>query len=123
MNEGNLVCVVDDDESVRDSLPDLLQQFGLVARAFSSGVDFLGSGLVDAASCMILDIAMPDMTGPDLFQELRRLGKATPVIFITGQADEGVRQQLIARGAIDCLFKPFSESALLDAIDAALQRR
>lgn len=121
MNEMVLVCIVDDDESVRDSLPDFLQQFGFAAQAFSSALNFLGSELVDEASCVIVDVAMPDMSGPELHRELRRLGKAVRVIFITGQGDERVRQDLIAGGAVDCLSKPFSEAALLDAIDAALQ--
>jgi FixJ family two-component response regulator len=123
MDQRTLMCVVDDDESVRDSLPDLLQEFGFAAQAFPSALEFLASGLVDQASCLILDIAMPEMSGPDLHQELRRRGKEIPVVFITAQGDERVRQNLIAQGAIECLFKPFSEAALLDAIDAALQRR
>jgi FixJ family two-component response regulator len=122
MDDRALVCVVDDDESVRDSLPGLLQQFGFATQAFSSAVDFLASKLVDEARCLILDIAMPGVSGPELHQELRRRGSPVPVIFITAQVDERVRQQLIARGAIECLFKPFSEAALLDAIDVALQR-
>jgi FixJ family two-component response regulator len=123
MDERAVVCVVDDDESVRDSLPDLLQEFGFDARTFSSAAEFLASELVDATSCLILDIAMPEMSGPELHQELLRLGNEIPVVFITAQGDEGVRQRLIAQGASECLFKPFSESALLDAIQGALHRR
>jgi FixJ family two-component response regulator len=66
---------------------------------------------------------MPEMSGPELHQELLRLGKEIPVVFITAQGDEGVRQRLIAQGASECLFKPFSESVLLDAIQGALHRR
>lgn len=115
-----LVCVVDDDESIRESLPDLLKELGFAAQAFASAKEFLTSGLVAATRCLILDIAMPDMSGPQLQRALTESGHAVPIIFITARADGTVRQQLIARGAIDCLFKPFSEQALKAALDAAL---
>ena len=90
-SERPLLSVVDDDESVRESLPDLLREFGFAARAFSSAEEFLSSGCVDETSCLILDIAMPGMTGPELHQELKRRGQEIPVIFITGQRDETIR--------------------------------
>jgi FixJ family two-component response regulator len=117
-----LVSVVDDDESVRESLPDLLREFGFAVQAFSSAEEFLASEYVDETRCLILDIAMPGMTGPELQLELARRGKAIPVVFITAHVDEAVRQSLIERGAVDCLFKPFTETALLQAIEAALGR-
>lgn len=117
-----LVSVVDDDESVRESLPDLLREFGFAVQAFSSAEEFLASEYVDQTRCLILDIAMPGMTGPELQLELARRGKAIPVVFITAHVDEAVRQSLIERGAVDCLFKPFTETALLQAIEAALGR-
>jgi FixJ family two-component response regulator len=116
-----LVSVVDDDESVRESLPDLLREFGFAVQAFSSAEEFLASGYVDQTRCLILDIAMPGMTGPELQLELVRRGNAIPVVFITAHVDEAVRQSLISRGAVDCLFKPFTETALLEAIEAALR--
>jgi len=116
-----LVSVVDDDESVRESLPDLLKELGFAVQAFASADEFLKSGDVSATRCLILDIAMPGMSGPELQQELTVRGHAIAIIFITARADETVRQQLIARGAVDCLFKPFSEQALKAALDAALQ--
>lgn len=116
-----LVSVVDDDESVRESLPDLLREFGFAAQAFSSADEFLKSGDLSATRCLILDIAMPGMSGPELQQELTARGHALAIIFITARADETTRQQLIARGAVECLFKPFSEQALKAALDAALQ--
>ena len=115
-----LVTVVDDDESVRESLPDLLRELGFAAQAFASAQDFLMSDSVAATRCLILDIAMPGMTGPELQQELTLRGQPIAIIFITARADQSVRQQLLARGAVDCLFKPFSEQQLRTALDAAL---
>jgi FixJ family two-component response regulator len=116
-----LSVVVDDDESVRESLPDLLREFGFAARAFSSAQEFLSSGCVDETSCLILDVAMPGMSGPELQQELKRRGKVIPIIFITGRKDETIRAQVIKQGAAEFLLKPFSDAALLAAIETALQ--
>src|SRR5580658_5917097 len=116
----SLVSVVDDDESVRESLPDLLREFGFEARTFSSPEEFLASDCIGQTRCLILDIAMPEMTGPDLQQELKRRGQGIPIIFITAQRDENVRAQMIENGALECLFKPFSDTALLEALKAAL---
>jgi FixJ family two-component response regulator len=116
-----LVSVVDDDESVRESLPDLLKEFGYAARAFSSAEDFLASDAVEQTRCLILDIAMPGMSGPDLQRELRVRGFRMPVVFITAHADETVRPRMLAEGAAECLFKPFSETLLLEALRAALR--
>jgi FixJ family two-component response regulator len=116
-----LLSVVDDDESMRDSLPDLIEEFGFAARAFSSAEEFLSSGTVDETSCLILDIAMPGMSGPELHQELKRRGEQIPTIFITGQKDEAVRARVFEQGAAGFLLKPFSDAALLAAIKTALQ--
>lgn len=116
-----LVSIVDDDASIRESLPDLLKVFGFAARTFSSAEEFLSSGSVDETSCLILDIAMPGMSGPDLQRELKRRRHAIPIIFITASADTMVRQRLIEQGAVECLFKPFSDTALLEALNAALR--
>ncbi len=116
-----LLSVVDDDESVSESLPDLLGEFGFTARAFSSAQEFLSSGCVDETSCLILDIAMPCMSGPELQQELKRRGKKIPIIFITGQRDETIRARLLKQGAAGFLLKPFNDAALLAAIKTALQ--
>jgi len=118
-----LVSVVDDDESVRESLPDLLRQVGFAAEAFSSAEAFLESDLVGETSCLILDIAMPGMSGPDLQQELVRRQHRLPIVFITATGDRSVRPRLLAQGAVECLFKPFSEAALLEALDAARMRQ
>jgi FixJ family two-component response regulator len=116
-----LVSVVDDDESVRESLPDLLREFGFAARAFSSAEEFLASDSLDQTNCLILDIVMPGMSGPDLQQELMVRQQPIPIIFITAHGEAGVRSHLLKQGAVECLFKPFSEAALLAALNAALR--
>ena len=120
-NTRSLVSVVDDDESVRESLPDLLREFGFAARAFSSAEEFLASDCVGDTKCLILDVAMPGMTGPELQGELRRRRTQIPIVFITAHRDEGIRPQMLKEGAAECLFKPFSDTALLEALDAALR--
>ena len=117
----SLVSVVDDDESVRESLPELLRQFGFAARAFPSAEAFLASGAVSETNCVLLDVAMPGMSGPDLHRELRRRRQEIPIVFITGSDDRTVRPRLLAQGAVECLLKPVSETALRNAIDAALR--
>jgi len=123
MTERSLVAVVDDDQSVRESLPDLLRQFGFAAQAFSSAEAFLASEALSETRCLVLDVAMPGMSGPDLQQELMRRRREVPIVFITANGDRTVRPRLIARGAVECLFKPFSETALLDALNAAFRTR
>jgi FixJ family two-component response regulator len=116
-----LISVVDDDESVRESLPDLLKEFGFAAEAFSSAEDFLASDFIGQTRCLVLDVSMPGMSGPDLQQELTRRRQEIPIVFITAHRDEDVRPRLLERGAVECLFKPFSDTALLDALNAALR--
>jgi FixJ family two-component response regulator len=123
MGKRSLVSVVDDDESVRESLPDLLREFGFAAEAFSSAEAFLASDVVRETSCLLLDVAMPGMSGPELQQELIRRRRDIPIVFITASGDESVRPRLLAEGAVECLFKPLSETALLDALNAALRVR
>ena len=121
-NDRPLLSVVDDDEMLRESLPDLLRELGFAARAFSSGQEFLSSDDVDETRCLILDVAMPGMSGLEVQEELKRRGQAIPVIFITGQKDEEIRKQAFSQGAVKFLYKPFSDSALLEAVNAALSR-
>jgi FixJ family two-component response regulator len=121
--ERPLLSVVDDDESVRESLPDLLREFGFAARAFSSAAEFLSSDCVDETRCLILDIAMPGMSGPELHQELKRRRQEIPIIFITAQRNETIRPQVLEQGAVECLFKPFSDTAMLKAVNAALEAK
>ncbi len=115
-----LVSVVDDDESVREALPDLLREFGVTVEAFASAEAFLASGDIGGTRCLILDVSMPGMSGPDLQEELARRGHAVPIVFITAQQDDGVRPRVLAAGALACLFKPFSDTDLLDAVNAAV---
>jgi FixJ family two-component response regulator len=119
--ENSLVSVIDDDESMRESLPDLLKEFGLTARAFSSAEEFLSSRWVEQTKCLILDVAMPGMSGPELQQELKLRRREIPIVFITAQQDETIRPRVLKQGAVECLFKPFSETALLNAVNAALR--
>ena len=118
-----LVSVVDDNESVRESLPDLLQYSGFEVEAFSSAEAFLDSQALGESSCLVLDVGLPGMSGPDLQVELTRRGLAIPIVFITAQGDKSLRPKLISRGAVAVLFKPFSDTALLDAVNAALGPR
>jgi FixJ family two-component response regulator len=118
----SLVSVVDDDESVRESLPDLLREFGFRVEAFSSAEEFLNSGAPVRTECLILDIAMPGMTGPELYSELVRRGTAIPIIFITANREEADRAPLLELGAVECLFKPFSDTDLRNALDLIFQR-
>ena len=122
-SKRSLLSVIDDDEMLRESLPELLREFGFAARAFSSGQEFLSSNYVDETRCLILDVAMPEMSGLDLQQELKRRGQAIPIIFISGQKDEDVRKQAFRQGAVKFLYKPFSDSDLLEAVNAALDRK
>jgi FixJ family two-component response regulator len=115
-----LVSVVDDDESLRESLPDLLAELGFAVRAFSSAEQFLASDALADTRCLILDIAMPGMSGPDLQRELTRRRQVIPTVFITAHPDHADLPRLLEEGAVECLFKPFSDTALLGALNAAL---
>ena len=121
MVERSLVAVVDDDESVRESLPDLLREFGFAVQAFASAEEFLASDCIGQTRCLLLDIAMPGMTGPDLQRELKRRRQEIPIVFITALGDDTVLPRLLERGAVDCLSKPFSDTDLLEAVNAALE--
>src|SRR6185295_13945682 len=121
MTARPLISVVDDDESVRESLPDLLKEFGFEAQTFSSAEEFLASDLVDETRCLLLDVAMPGMTGPDLQRELTLRHREVPIVFITAHRDAAIRLRLIAQGAVECLFKPFEPNDLLNALNTALR--
>jgi len=121
MSSRSLVSIVDDDESVRESLPDLLREFGFAVQAFSSAEEFLASDRMDLTRCLILDIAMPGMSGPDLQRELARRGQHIPIVFITAQGEPATRQLVLEQGAVACLLKPFSDTTLLEALNAALR--
>jgi FixJ family two-component response regulator len=121
MDTRALVSVVDDDESVRESLPDLLMEFGFAVRAFASAEAFLVSDSVDQTRCLILDIAMPGMTGPELQKALKLRRREIPILFITAHRDETIRLRALELGAVAFLFKPFSDTELLQALNAAIR--
>jgi FixJ family two-component response regulator len=118
-----LVTVIDDDQSVRESLPDLLKAFGYSARVFSSAEEFLASDCIGQSECLILDVVMPGMSGPDLKQVLLACGKNIPTIYVTADLDEAVRARLPEQEARRCLIKPFQDTALLDALKAVFEPR
>ena len=121
MDPRPLISVVDDDESVRESLPDLLREFGFDAQTFSSAEEFLASESVADTNCLVLDVAMPGMSGPDLQQELKTREQSIPIVFITAARDATVRTRLLAQGAVECLFKPFEPADLVQALNTALR--
>jgi FixJ family two-component response regulator len=123
MSERPIVAVVDDDISVRESLPSLLQQVGFDVHPFASAEAFLTAASAVATSCLVLDVGLPGMSGPDLQRELVRRGNRVPIVFITAKADDSLQAHLLATGAVACLFKPFSETALIEAVEAALGMR
>lgn len=115
-----LVSVVDDDESVREALPGLLRSFGFDVQPFASAEEFLASDSLSRTGCLLLDVAMPGMSGLELQEELARQACGIPIVFMTAHSIERVRPQVLNRGAVACLHKPFSEQAILDALRAAL---
>jgi FixJ family two-component response regulator len=116
----HLVAVIDDDESVRESVPDLLKTYGFGAEAFASAEEFLASGRIDQMDCLILDVVMPGMSGPELLRELRERRHDIPVVFITAH-DSNVDSGFLARlGATATLRKPFEAAPLLGAVKTAL---
>ena len=117
-----LVSIVDDDESMRESLPGLLTELGFRAEAFSSAQAFLASVGVKDTACLILDVSMPGMNGPNLQRELERRGWLIPIVYMTALGSDELRSRLVGQGAVDCLFKPFSEAALMEALASALRR-
>lgn len=121
INTHLLVSVVDDDESVREALPGLLKEFGFASQTFSTAEEFLESNSFSKTRCLILDISMPGMGGPGLQQELKRRRIKIPIVFITAHGDESVRKQVIEQGAVECLSKPFADTALLKALNTALK--
>jgi FixJ family two-component response regulator len=121
MTATALVSIVDDDESVRESLPDLLKEFGFAVQSFASAEEFLASGRIEETRCLVLDIAMPGMSGPDLQRELTRRNQPIPIVFITANEDSSECARVLDAGAVSCLIKPFSETALLRAVTKAIQ--
>lgn len=122
MKRRELVAVIDDDESVRESLPDLIRELGFDAVSFASAEETINSSLLTLISCFVVDVNMPSMSGPDFFASLQNSARATPFVFITARVDERVRNRLLKNGAVACLYKPFSDEEFLAALTAALLR-
>lgn len=120
MDTRSLVSVVDDDESVRESLPDLLRELGFAVQPFKSGEEFLASEYVRQTKCLILDIVMPGMSGFDVQRELKNRKQQIPIVFITALQEETTGASILEGGAVACLLKPFSDTALLQAMRSAL---
>ena len=118
-----LISIIDDDDSVRKSLRGLIRSVGYAVKAFASAEEFLTSDDLDRTDCLILDVRMPGMSGLDLQRQLTAGDYGIPVIFITAHGDQTARSQAMKNGAVDYLFKPFSEDALLTAIDIALNSK
>jgi len=121
MKRRPIVSVIDDDVSVRESLPGLLNVLGFAVSVFSSAEEFLASGHMAQTECLLLDMMMPGMSGRDLQRDLKRRRQEIPIIFMTAQMDENLRSQVVKEGAVTCLFKPFNDEALLEALNTALR--
>jgi FixJ family two-component response regulator len=115
-----MISIVDDDESVRDALESLLKSVGYRAEVFASAQEFLRLGHHEDAKCLILDVRMPGLSGLELQRQLVASGSSIPIIFITAHGDEAARAQALAAGAVAFLRKPFTEEALLSAVQTAL---
>ena len=118
---SKLIAIIDDDEAMQDSLRDLMESGGLVARCFGSAEEFLESGLHRQAACLITDILMPKMSGLELQTRLRDEECDIPIIFITAYEDARVRIQAMREGAVEFLAKPFDHQLLLKTVRAALE--
>jgi FixJ family two-component response regulator len=116
------VFIVDDDPSARRGLTRLVRAAGMNAESFASAADFLASGKTDVPGCMVLDVTMPEMTGPELQEALRRTEYAMPIIFLSGQADVPTAARAMKKGAVDFLTKPVDRDDLLAAIRVSLAR-
>lgn len=122
MSEAAMVYVVDDDNSVRAALEDLLASVGLQVRAFASTAELLAQPLADAPACLVLDVRMPGQSGMEFQRQMQSLGLHLPVVFITGHGDIPMGVKAIKSGAIDFLAKPFRDQDLLDAIHQGIEK-
>jgi FixJ family two-component response regulator len=121
-SEDSVIYIVDDDRDVREGLESLFQSVGLRSRAFGSATEFLSAKLPDAASCLILDVRLPGLSGLDFQAELARVKMDIPIIFITGHGDIPMTVKAMKGGAVEFLAKPLREQDLLDAVQLALGR-
>ena len=121
MSETPLIAVVDDDEAIREAVQSLIRSVGFRAALFASAEDFLRSGQLEAAACLIVDVRMPRMSGLELQQRLATADRPMQIIFITAHGDEEARARALRAGAVAFLDKPFSDEVLLGAVQSALQ--
>ncbi|HKE62726.1 MAG TPA: response regulator [Nitrospira sp.] len=122
MNKARLISIVDDDAALRMSIDDLIRSAGFRAKGFASAESFLRSPDRQETACLILDVRMPHMNGLELQQHIVEAKWNIPIIFITSFADEAVRAEAMGAGAIDFLYKPFSEDKILNALQKALHQ-
>ena len=116
-----LISIVDDDDAHRSSLENLIRSVGLRAQGFSSAEAFLSSNRAHDTRCLVLDVRMPGMSGPELQRHMAVGNSPIPIIFITAHEDDAQRTQALEAGAVAVLHKPFYEEELLNAINAALK--
>jgi FixJ family two-component response regulator len=119
--EPYVVCIVDDDQAVRDALGNLLESVGLRVEAFASAEEFVNSNTVNHRSCLILDVHLPRMSGLELMDHLSRKSDTVPIIFVTAHANDEVRSRALQAGAVSFLYKPFSSKDLLSAVHSTLK--
>ena len=120
--EAPIAFVVDDDVSVREALRSLFRSVSLRVETFGSAADFLRSELPDVASCLVLDVRLPGLSGLDFQAELAKANIHIPIIFMTGHGDIPMSVQAMKAGAVDFLTKPFRDQDMLDAVAAAIER-
>jgi FixJ family two-component response regulator len=123
MSAPPLISIVDDDDSLRNSLNNLIRSVGFAVQGFSSAEAFLNSNHLDDTACLILDVRMPGMSGLDLQRQLMAADCQIPIVFITSHGDDDARSRALAAGAVEFLYKPFREEALLNAIHTALKSK
>lgn len=114
------ISIVDDDESIRESLESLLKSMGFGVSLFAGAEEFLEARAVEGTDCLILDVRLGGMSGPELQHKLVESQSKVPIIFITAHGTEALRERVMADGAVDCLLKPFSDDRLLAAVESAV---
>jgi len=123
MSAAPLISIVDDDDSLRNSLNNLIRSVGFRAQGFSSAEAFLNSNQLHDTACLILDVRMPGMSGLDLQRQMVADNSRIPIVFITSHGDDNARTRALEAGAVAFLYKPFREEALFKAIDSALNHQ
>jgi len=120
VTETALISIVDDEESIREAIESLLRSVGFRTQTFASAEQFLQSDQIETTACLILDVRMPGMSGLELQRQLMATQYRIPIVFVTAHGDEEARARALQEGAVEFLLKPFSEEALLNAIQRAL---